>query len=259
MFRLLHRTPANLEQPSTFSEKIQQRKLYDRDPRFARLSDKLAVKPYIREKLGPEWLIPTLWDGVPLTLEVLSTLTRPFVVKANHGSGLNLFINAGTGDLATVVAQANGWRNRPVRSNFRNRVGDPADRTILIEPDISLNGAPPEDFKFFTFGGRVRAIQVDSNRFSGHRRDFYTREWQPMDFELEKPRLGAPIEPPQHLDRMIEAAEAIGSEFDFVRVDLYDLPDHPRFGELTFYPGSGFDRFRPTSMDLQFGRWWPER
>ena len=59
-----------------------------------------------------------------------------------------------------------------------------------------------------------------------------------MDFELEKPRLGAPIKPPQHLDRMIEAAESIGREFDFVRVDLYDLPDHPRFGELTFYPGS---------------------
>ncbi|HCB74662.1 MAG TPA: hypothetical protein DEP91_00545, partial [Sphingomonas bacterium] len=62
--------------------------------------------------------------------------------------------------------------------------------------------------------------------------------------------------PPAALARMIEGAETLGAGFDFVRVDLYDIAGTPRFGELTFYPGSGLDRFDPPSLDRLLGRLW---
>lgn len=247
----------DLQNPKTFSEKVQYRKLYEPNPRFATLSDKIAVKPEIESLLGPAWVTPSLWEGDILTAEVLSAMAQPVVVKANHGSGLNLFFRPGSSDIDEVVAQANSWSRPRPRTGHRNWVAGQVERRLLIEPDFSQDGVVPSDIKLFTFGGQVKAIQVDSMRFSDHRRDFYTAAWEPMAFMLEKKRSGRLAPRPRHLDQMIAAAETIGREFSFVRADFYDLPDHPRFGELTFYPGSGYDRFRPQAMDLQFGQWWP--
>jgi TupA-like ATPgrasp len=55
---------------------------------------------------------------------------------------------------------------------------------------------------------------------------------------------------------MIEGAEALAHDIDFVRVDLYDLGGKPRFGEMSFYPGSGLDPFDPISLDAMLGRCW---
>ena len=77
-----------------------------------------------------------------------------------------------------------------------------------------------------------------------------------MNMRLEKPSSDEPPERPRYLEEMLQAATLLGRDFDFVRVDLYDLPEHPRFGEMTFYPGSGFERFHPVSVDARFGAWW---
>lgn len=41
-----------------------------------------------------------------------------------------------------------------------------------------------------------------------------------------------------------------------MRVDLYDLPDGPRFGQLTFWPEAGLCRFEPASYDQVLGGMW---
>nr|WP_269724311.1 ATP-grasp fold amidoligase family protein [Sphingomonas sp. PAMC 26605] len=61
---------------------------------------------------------------------------------------------------------------------------------------------------------------------------------------------------PSALTRMTSAAETLGRGFNFVRVDLYDGTKCPLFGEMTFYPGSGLDRFDPVSLDARMGRSW---
>jgi hypothetical protein len=43
-----------------------------------------------------------------------------------------------------------------------------------------------------------------------------------------------------------------------VRVDLYDLPDGLKFGEMTFAPHSGFAPFKPRRFDFIFGTLWDE-
>jgi hypothetical protein len=48
----------------------------------------------------------------------------------------------------------------------------------------------------------------------------------------------------------------LGADFDFVRIDFYDVGGIPRFGEMTFYPGSGLDPFDPPELDHELGRYW---
>jgi len=55
---------------------------------------------------------------------------------------------------------------------------------------------------------------------------------------------------------MLAAAERMARTFDFARVDFYEIDGFPKFGEVTFYPGSGLDRFDPQELDLEIGALW---
>ena len=80
--------------PKTFSEKIESRKLFDRDPRLPRRADKILIKDFVRQKLGPEWTTPTIWHGKSLPPENERNWSIPFVLKANHGSAMNVFVRS---------------------------------------------------------------------------------------------------------------------------------------------------------------------
>ena len=60
-------------------------------------------------------------------------------------------------------------------------------------------------------------------------------------------------------DKMIAIASRLSSDFDFIRVDLYDLGDRVVFGEITCYPQNGRGKFKPPSWDVEFGRHWTIR
>ena len=55
---------------------------------------------------------------------------------------------------------------------------------------------------------------------------------------------------------MIRAAESLAEDFEFVRVDFYEIDGQPKFGEMTFYPDGGIGKFRPDFYDLKFGELW---
>ena len=77
----------HLDPPVTFNEKLQWLKIHDHNPLYTTLVDKIAVKEYVREKLGDEYIIPTLgvWDTID---DVdFDALPEQFVLKANHDSG----------------------------------------------------------------------------------------------------------------------------------------------------------------------------
>ena len=64
--------------PKTFNEKVYRRKLLDRDPRLPVRADKVLVKKFVEDKLGSEWVIPTLWHGPDLTSTETAELARAF-------------------------------------------------------------------------------------------------------------------------------------------------------------------------------------
>ena len=124
---------------------------------------------------------------------------------------------------------------------------------LLVEEFL---GADLADYKFLVFGGRVGIVQVDTGR-SGrrHQRRLYTPDWRPLDV-VEPHMAAAPVTPPPvGLPVMTRVAEELGREFDFIRVDLYDVDGTVWFGELTPYPGGGLDPFDP-GLDRELGARW---
>ena len=257
-YALGHGTVPRLHDPTTFTEKVQFRKLYDRDERLPRLADKVLVKAYVEEKLGPAWVIPTLWHGRALPPVPHRTWPVPFVIKANNGSATNHFVRREADkDWPKIEALCERWMAAPNRAPLGEWAYVQIAPQIMVEPFVGAGDVLPWDYKFMVFNGRLEFIQVDTGRATVHRRTFFDRAWARQPFELKYPAEPADIPPPANLKVMIEAAEALAADFDFVRVDLYEIGGRPLFGEMTFYPDSGTGRFRPRHHDERWGQLWP--
>lgn len=243
-----------INNPRTFNEKINYRKLYSTNQKkFAVLSDKILAKEFVADAVGAQYVTPTIWSGRSLP-DTFPGWEVPFVVKANHGSALNYFVRRAADlnwkSLKKITADWTGldWPAH-LHEEWYNRI----DRKILVEPMI---GDDPLDFKMFVFDAKVECIQVDTDRRTGHKRAFFSRDWERLPFTMRFPKDDRQIPKPKHLERMIELAEVLGRDMSFVRIDFYDLPDGPRFGEFTFSPGAGFERVHPARYDAQLGSLW---
>ena len=104
--------------------------------------------------------------------------------------------------------------------------------------------------------GAVEMIQVDTARFSDHRRRLYTPTWEKLPVLYRYDDISGECPRPCHLQQMIAAAEALGRGLDFIRADFYDTPDRVYLGELTTTPECGYGRFRPDEFDHHLGRRW---
>jgi hypothetical protein len=252
----------DLRAPRRFNEKILHRRLHDRDPRLPGLIDKGLVKAVVAETLGPDWVTPSLFEGPGLPPVAERTWPAPFVVKSTYGSGQALFVT-GEGppdqapDWSAIEAETRRWLHAaPALWPYDRWPYTAMRKWLLVEPFIGADGAAPADYKFYVFGGRVHVVQVDLDRYGAHRRGFYDRDWVRQDFGKGKAFAGE-ADPPRTLGAMIAAAETLGRGFPFARVDLYEIAGRPRFGEITFFPGSGMSAFEPDAADIRLGRLWP--
>lgn len=244
--------------PRTFTEHIQHRKLFVDDPRFPLLTDKIEMKRAVESMLGTGWTIPSLWEGEALPQHIDWSL--PFVLKASHGCKWNYFaFEEADADRAKLEAAAARWRGHYGKI-FRERHYSLIKPRLLVEPFMGKGREPPRDYKFFAFGGEIAFIQFDINRFSGHRRRTYTIDWKrtPFGWGESYPDFEYDLPPPSSFERMIWAAGRLSEKFEFVRVDFYEIDGDPKIGELTFFPGSGWDNFFPREYDLKFGKVWSE-
>lgn len=249
-FYRAHRCFPDLKTPKTFNEKIVWRKLHDRDPNMQLFVDKYGVKNIVSELVGPDVIIPTLavYEKVE---DVKLDWPMPFVIKCTHASATNIFVQ----DEADKCG-AHAKLKKFMRYDHAFRTNEWAYQIpprIIIEPMLLVENRRPNDFKLQVFDGRVVAIQVDTERYtSGHRRSYYTPDWERMDLRLTLP-WAADIPKPADLEQMIWIAETIGKRFSYARIDLYE---GPLFGEVTFYPGAGYERFYPKKWDRFFGDFW---
>ena len=105
-----HHRLCNFSRPTRFNELVQHRKLHDRNLALPALADKLTVKPYVADRLGPEWLIPTLWHGTELP--PTPPWPRAFVVKSRHGCNQTAFIRSDADNWAAVQRRSRRWMRR---------------------------------------------------------------------------------------------------------------------------------------------------
>jgi hypothetical protein len=244
--------------PKTFNEKLQRRKIADHDPRLVLCADKVLVKDFVDSRLGFGWITPTLWHGAQLPQKRERNWPLPFLIKANHGCAMNIFVRSVAElDWTTIEAEAAKW----LSTDFSNLGGEwcyrPIKRQLLVEPFIGPMHELPNDFKFLVFDGRTEFIQVNTDRSRSLNVTMFDREWNRLPVKLLPHEIKPnEITPPSSLKEMIAAAECLGRDMLFVRVDFYEIEGRPRFGEMTFYPNSGFKAFDPPEFDRILGDLW---
>ena len=134
----------------------------------------------------------------------------------------------------------------------------PAEPTVVAERPISVMGEKADlvDYKFMCFNGEVKCAFTCTNRSRGDLRvDFFDNDWNHLPFKRHYPNADTPPAPPVNLRSMQKAAERLSAGIPFVRVDFYEVADSYYFGEMTFYPGSGFEEFDPVERDWELGSW----
>lgn len=245
-----HHRRLRLAEPQLFTELVQWRKLYDQDARMPLLADKLAVKEHVADRLGREWVVPTLWSGEELP--EAPPCAAPFVVKARHGCNQTRFAFDGAADWPSIRADSERWMKHRYGFWLDEWLYRDIPRGLLIEPFIGEGRALPVDYKFYVFGGHVAFIQVHLGRGSHHRWMQFDRDWRRVSAATDDPDPPRP----QSLAAMIAAAETLGRDQEFIRTDFYQRDGKPIFGEITFYPGSGLDRFDPVALDEEIGAEW---
>ncbi|WP_421580523.1 ATP-grasp fold amidoligase family protein [Shinella sp. M31] len=249
----------DIDDPKTFCEKVQARKLYDRNPIYATLVDKAGVKPFVEEKLGPAYVTPSYWVGTDLATVDWSTVPLPAVVKPTHASAQGRFLY--TQDDISRLLEDNpvpGWLALDHAHYNREWAYSQVKPQVLIEAMLVVDGGVPWDYRFFTFDGIVSHIEVnlriDGKGYACH----YTPDWQRLPFHDPDYLTPYPGEVPRpaRFDEMMRIAQTIGKGFDFLRIDLYAADDWIKLGELTLYPGGGFERFDPPQYDRLLGDKW---
>lgn len=257
LFFRAHRRWPSLRHPRSFNEKVQWRKLYDHDPRYPKLADKIAVKEFVSSRLGAEWVTPTLWFGNSLPPRSERRWPIPYVLKASHGSSTNYFVRTTSEEDWSLIEKKSGqWLQATYGDWTREWLYTKIPPRLLVEPFLGSPEALPLDYKFFVFAGRVAYIQVDTDREHNHKRVLFDRAWNRCDVTFGVPQDTTPIARPVSLEQMITAAETLGQGFDFVRIDFYEILGRPLFGEMTFYPDSGLGTFSPEEFDRTLGALW---
>jgi hypothetical protein len=249
----------NLLRPQTFNEKILYRSIFDRRQLFHVLSDKLAVRDYVRARAGDAVAIPKVLFSTrspELLLTVL--LPRYFVMKSNHGQGHTYMRGRADAevDRRGLAALAKKWLKQ---DNYERRgqwCYKGIEKTVFVEEHLSAGGPPPDDYKFFCFDGVPRMIEVGTDRGTLLRRAFYDPDWHRLDLEFVDPPILYEVRKPPNLERMLDVAGSLASGLDFIRVDLYDLGNRVAFGEMTCMPQNGCGRFTPVRWDRELGQHW---
>ncbi len=247
----------NLKDPKTFNEKLQWLKLYDRKPEYTVMVDKYLVKKYVADKIGEEYIIPTIgvWDSAD---EIdFDKLPEQFVLKCNHNSG-DVIICTDKSKLDIVETKEKLYKalKRDFYLAGREWPYKNVPRKIIAEK--FMGGDSDEglsDYKLMCFNGKVRCSFVCSERAEGLKVTFFDNDWMRLPFERHYPASNKEIAKPVNFSKMIELAEILSKDIPFVRVDFYEIKGKIYFGELTLYPGCGFEEFTPEEWDEKLGSW----
>lgn len=213
------------------------------------VSDKEHVKVFVAGTVGDEYNVPTV--------AVLRDRNEVFgydyaagtIAKPTHSSGRAVVIDRdGEVDRERVA----GWLEDDYYAITRTRNYKNLERKVIVEP-LVFGTRGPLDYKFHCFRGRVQLIHVDFDREIGHKRAFFTRDFERLPFSVGYPIAPNPLERPENLDEMIEVAEALAAPFSFIRVDLYSNGDQIRVGEITNVHGNAHEKFIPSESEAEYG------
>ena len=249
----------NLEHPKKFNEKLQWLKLYNKKPEYTLMVDKYEAKQYVSKIIGKKYIIPTIgvWDRFEDIN--FNLLPKKFVIKCTHDSG-GLVIVKDKNKIDIDVIR------KKIKKSLKKNYFWPGREWVYknIKPRIIIEEYKTDkdekcdltDYKYFCFNGLVDCVMISIERSTGKPKYyFFDKNWNllrlnirgkeaPKDFTLPKPRC---------IEEMFKIASLLSKGIPFLRVDLYESNERVFFGELTFFPQSGFDNLITYEAEKRFG------
>lgn len=252
--------PMDWENPKTYNQKLQWLKVHDRNPLYTTLVDKYEVKKYISDKIGDQYVIPTL--GVWNSFDEIDfeALPNQFVLKCTHDSGG-----------IVIVRDKNKFDKEAARKMFRIALNrNPYDvsrewpyknvKPRIIAEQYMEDEATAElrDYKFFSFYGEPKAMFIASERASVTEEtkfDFFDMEFNHLPFTNGHPNATVAPAKPQNFEEMKLLASKLSEQLPQARIDFYEVNGKTYFGEITFFHWGGMKPFDPVEWDYTFGSW----
>lgn len=256
-FQYRMREKIDFSNPQTFNEKLQWLKLHDRNAEYVKMVDKYSVKEYVADKIGEEYIIPTL--GIYDTFDEIDfdKLPQQFVLKCTHDSG------------SIVICKDKDNFNREearniIESSLRRNFfwvyrewpyKNVQPRIIAEKYMVDESGYELKDYKFFCFDGRARIMYIVSDRMKGEeaKSNFFDMEFHSLAFENGHPNADYKIEKPDGFETMKSLADRLCVDIPHVRIDFYNINGKIYFGEITFFSWSGYMPFNPSEWDKKLG------
>lgn len=261
-YRIMYGERLDLEHPHTYNEKLQWIKLYDHNPDYTKLVDKIAVKSIVADKIGKEHVIPLIkvYD-TPSDIN-FDELPNQFVMKCSHSGGSFAVVicknkkeldRIKTIDMMKKAMRVDLYRNR--EWPYKN-----VPRRILVEKYMEDSKTKElRDFKFFCFDGVPKLFYVASGRtkFDEPRFDYFDMDYNHIDLKTDHPNSDPNHLPekPTSFEEMKKLAAILSKGIPHVRVDFYEVDGKVYFGEYTFFHGSGIHHFDPEEWNIRMGEW----
>lgn len=249
----------DLKNPKRWTEKLQVYKMYYRNPVLPQCVDKYEVRKFVESKGCTDNLVKLygIWD---YACEIdFSKLPTSFVLKTTNGGGgedVVLVKDKNNCDLKQNTSFLDRKRNKEVNGGREWAYTGISNPRIIAE-ELLVNKENPEagveDFKILCFHGEPHFIIVDKDRYIDHKRNIYTTSWERMNVKTDHEQFETPYPKPSNLQEMLDVARKLSADFPFVRVDLYNVDGKIYFGELTFYPWTGYVQFTPDKFDFTLG------
>ena len=242
----------------TFQDKINWLIIHESAEYKSNIVDKIKLHKYSQKILHKDICVPILKIYNDVNDINLEELPNKFVLKLNHGSGMNILCkNKLTFDLINAKKKLRKWKKTNFGLNSKEFQYMFVKRQIFAEKYLGDNLL---DYKIFCFNGepkfiRVRKILLDKKHTKVH--NHYDINWKLNDLESGLPgyyrKPSIKIKKPNNLNIMLEYSRKLSKEFVFVRVDLYEVNNTIYLGELTFTPSNTFIKWKNMEQNVLVG------
>jgi hypothetical protein len=212
--------------------------------------DKYEVKKYVADKVGKEYIIPTI--GVYDNFDEIDfdKLPRQFVIKCTHNSGgMVICKDKAKLDKKAAKKKIEKAMQRNYYYSCREWPYKNVKPRIIVEEFIKDDMTDDlRDYKFMCFNGKPKYVYITVKNDDIFE-NYYDMSFKPIDIDHGFRRSEIDFKKPKLFDDMVKIAKKLSKDIPFLRVDLHYVNGKILFGEMTFYDWGGF---RPFSGD---GKW----
>ena len=213
--------------------------------------DKIQLRNYSETILGEDICTPILKIYKNIDEINLDELPEKFVLKCNHGSGMNIFCeDKSKFNISKAKKKLKEWMDINyglLRFEYQYLN---VNRQVFAEKFLDKEII---NYKFSCFNGEPKFIRVKGHINGTNLYNIYYTNWtiSNIEFDDKKYVLTNIFKKPKNIDKMIKYSKLLSSKFCYCRVDFYEVNDILYLGEITFTPFNTLIKFKKKETEIK--------